>query len=217
MKFKTAFVLVLFCSSALVAQSGRRSGTQQTQVPPQQIPTPPERPAAEPTPNVSPVAGVQEGDEFFPYLYLTDGTSSIRDEADGAKKIAKFTKIIDRGQKDVALAYNNRAVVYADLGKYDLAVADLEKARSSHENDVVVFNNQGYLYFKMGRLDDAMTMFNKALAIDADNPTTLGNRANLYQLRGQLNEALADRTRDRPRGQDGTALQQQRNALHGSW
>lgn len=84
-------------------------------------------------PSTSPVQkmAVQEGDEYFPYLYFSDAIVPGMDQDQAKGLIEKCTKVIAKSEKNVLVAYNNRALAYLLTGKLDLAVADLKTALAS--------------------------------------------------------------------------------------
>lgn len=134
-----------------------------------------------------------EGDEdisLSPYLYLSKTERSFKDDHEAESMIAKFTKVITKGQLNVAVAYNNRAVIYADQGKYDLALADLGHSFDAQSTELAVLNNQGYVLMRTGDLRGAIAKFARCLEIDHGDVTALDNLVTALQAAGRANEAL---------------------------
>jgi len=137
---------------------------------------------------------LQEGDSFFPYLYLSDSFMLI-DEGQAKGSVETYTRVIASNGKNVLAAYNNRAVLYLQTGRPDLALADLEKAlslRPDQNEASVLLNNQGYIFLTKGLLDEAISIFNKALESNPKEVYALGNRASVYQKANQHGLALID-------------------------
>lgn len=104
-------------------------------------------------PSTSPVqaTAMQDGDGFFPYLYLSDAYMQGFDAGQAKEKIEKYTRVITRNEKYVLAAYNNRAAVYLQTGRSDLALADIEKALASKpkpEEASVLLGNKGFIFPK---------------------------------------------------------------------
>lgn len=75
-------------------------------------------------------------------------------------------------------AYNNRALAYKSLGKYELAIEDYNVVERLRPN-AKLYHNRGCAYSAMGKYEHARKDFNKSLALNIDTkdkPVTYGNR-----------------------------------------
>lgn len=105
-----------------------------------------------------------------------------------ADKIGDKRKAIDyytyalRANRDYGAAYNNRGVVYADLGQNDLAMADYNEALRCDQNNAWAWANRGVLFSLYRNKKQAISDLRRALAIDQnlqyarDNLRRLGVR-----------------------------------------
>ena len=67
-----------------------------------------------------------------------------------------------------AVAYNNRGNVYRNLGQYQQAIADYDKAIELNPNDAVAHNNRGHAYADQGQYQQTIADFDKAIELDPD-------------------------------------------------
>ena len=152
-------------------------------------------PATQPSTSPVQAMSVQEGDEFFPYLYLSDIFLPGLDGEQPKANIEKYTRVIARNGKNILAAYNNRALAYVMTGRSDLALKDLETALASNpqpEDAAVLLNNQGYIFLKNGQFREAIANFNKCLEINPHDAHAFANRASVYQHTNQLGLAITD-------------------------
>lgn len=107
--------------------------------------TPRTQPSTSPPQRIS----VQDGDEYFPYLYLSDVLKPSMNQDQAKANIERYNKVIARNGKNVGAAYNNRATVYLVIGRPELALADLATALASNpepEEASLLLNNRGYIF-----------------------------------------------------------------------
>ncbi len=91
-----------------------------------------------------------------------------------------------------ARPYNNRGVVYSNMGEHDKALSDFEQALSINPNYENAYNNRGVAYVNLGEFDKAMSDFNQALRIDSSHADAYNNRGNAYLRKGKFNKAVSD-------------------------
>jgi tetratricopeptide (TPR) repeat protein len=92
----------------------------------------------------------------------------------------------------LAIAYNNRGNAYTSIGKYDLAIADFDKALELNPAFMKALNNRGVVYEKKGDEDRALESFDAALELDKTYPYALVNRGDVYSKKQDYQRALAD-------------------------
>ena len=74
---------------------------------------------------------------------------------------------------DVAMSYNNMAIVYKNQGKYVEALEQHQKALdiklvalgSDHPNVAMSYNNMAIVYYNQGKYAEALELYHKALDI----------------------------------------------------
>ncbi len=127
---------------------------------------------------------------------LTDGTSSpaLLQDAKLNFKMGVFyqrtgdpIEALDYYNKALQLdpfnaeIYNNRSLIYKELGKYDKAVAGFLKAIHYDPTYVKAYNNIGLLYLHKKNHSAAIANFRKAIAIDPQNLESYNNLASVYK------------------------------------
>ena len=90
------------------------------------------------------------------------------------------------------LAYNNRAVLFKELGRTNDALEDLNHAIALSPGYVIAYSNRGDLYNRMGRFDDAMKDLNRAVALKPNDPLVRYNRGSTLLNLGQNEQAMED-------------------------
>jgi superkiller protein 3 len=98
-----------------------------------------------------------------------------------------------RGQNkaaDAAAQQNARGAALLKDGKFEEAVAELQKAADAAPTSAVVQSNLAYAYDRQGRTEEAVAAYRKALELDPKNTIVRNNLANLYSKQGQVSSAL---------------------------
>lgn len=116
--------------------------------------------------------------------------------------IRAFTQAIDSGALDpetLAIAYNNRGVVYDDLGDFARAIADYENALAISPNDETTLHNlaiahaaQGHAHANLDEHSEAIAAYGRALDIKPDDARTLALRALAHEQAGDIESAILD-------------------------
>lgn len=110
--------------------------------------------------------------------------ASAEHEKNPQKAISIYTQIIRLDKNNVG-AYNNRGALKVDLGNFEGAMQDLNKAIDLTRNDCSPYVNRANLKRKLEDYNGAMKDFNKAIEL---NPT----ESELYNYRGILKTKLED-------------------------
>ena len=92
----------------------------------------------------------------------------------------------------LAIAYNNRADAYISEGKYDLALADYDRAVVLNPRFAKAYNNRGVAYAKTGELDRALQNFAAAIELDGHYANPYVNRADVYLRQLEFQKASSD-------------------------
>jgi len=93
---------------------------------------------------------------------------------------------LDKGSpENLATAYLNRANIYAQRTKYELAFADYSAALSLDPNNFLILYNRGNAYFDQQQYERAIGDFSRAIELD-------GFFALAYFNRGLAQERLGD-------------------------
>ena len=91
-----------------------------------------------------------------------------------------YTADLEKRSTDVAVTYNNRAVAYARLGEYELAIADYNVALELSPRSADFIKNRGLAYEQMGNLECALADFKAFLDRIADMPSARREEEYLY-------------------------------------
>ena len=89
-------------------------------------------------------------------------------------------------------AYNNRGIAYNEVGRYDLAIRDFDKAIELRPDYAKAYNNRGSAYDKKGDYDQAIQDYDKAIAFDPKDAHCHSNRGLAHVEKGQLELAVRD-------------------------
>ena len=75
-----------------------------------------------------------------------------------------------------AVEYYNRGLEYKNLGKYQLAIDDYNKAIKINPDYVDAYNDRGIAYHKSGNYKNALDDYNRAIKINPDYVKAYYNR-----------------------------------------
>ncbi len=114
-----------------------------------------------------------------------------------------WTDVIDKGN-EVALAYNNRGVLFKKSGELEKAMKDYKHSLSLSPDNCDTWSNIGLIFWQQGLQnknmqrvynDTAIKYLNKALSIDPKFATAYSNRGSVRSTMGDNNGALEDYTK----------------------
>ncbi len=86
----------------------------------------------------------------------------------------------------------NIALILADNGKPEEALAAIEEARKSDPKDMDMLLTQGNIYLKLGKKDEFAKVMKQAIAEDPKNPILYFNVGVINQEQGKIEEAKAN-------------------------
>lgn len=93
---------------------------------------------------------------------------------------------------DAAAQLNARGAALLKDGKFDEAVAELQKAADAAPKSAVIQSNLAYAYDRQGRTEEAVAAYRKALELDPKNAIVRNNLANLYSKQGLYEDAARE-------------------------
>lgn len=119
-----------------------------------------------------------------------------------------WSDVISKSQT-IALAYNNRGVLYNTLGKtlldeakndpskkqlaltnFNLAISDFNHALRLNNRDTQAWSNKGLAYWRMGINDSAIIHLNRAVEIDPKYAIGWSNLGSVYYSVNRLQDAI---------------------------
>jgi protein O-mannosyl-transferase len=123
-------------------------------------------------------------------LALSFGT--IRQIQIWKSSIDLWNYAIAKEPNKLATAYSNRALVYSEIGQYDKALDDINKALAIDPLSYGDYNNRGRSYFGKGLIDTAIEDFGKAISINPNYDKAYYNRGFAYTEKKQYDKAIED-------------------------
>lgn len=105
-----------------------------------------------------------------------------------AEALEAFSKSLEI--KPSAETWNNRGTIFNDLGRYDEAVRDFDRAIALAPDFLGAFHNRGKSLLLAGRIAQAEAAYDLALKINPNFPEGLIGRANVHMAKGQSPDAL---------------------------
>ena len=115
-----------------------------------------------------------------------------------AKETEELLEVISAYDSAIAAKPGNvelycaRGDAYAELQKFDKALADYDKAVSLKPNDPDLIIGRGYFYGSLGDLTSALADYDRAIALDPKNAMAYSNRGASYSKMGDVQRAIAD-------------------------
>jgi tetratricopeptide (TPR) repeat protein len=147
--------------------------------------------------------GLNEGGSMKKFFVLTVAAciavfvSGCENDADLTpdQVVEKYSQRIKSNPRDAA-AYGKRAAAYYfDLGKYDLAFEDADKALSLNPKDDKALAIRGQTYRLKKDYDRAVQDFEAAIRLNPKNAEALRGRGQVYMEQDDLDKALAEFTK----------------------
>jgi len=101
-------------------------------------------------------------------------------QGDYALAIEIITRLIDRNQAS-ANDYNNRGLIYFQIGQYDKAVADYNKALQLKPDLAAAYNNRANYYAAKKQLEKALADYDRAIDLNPVHVRALINQGITYR------------------------------------
>jgi len=110
---------------------------------------------------------------------------------------SRLTLFSDTIKKNPAswLSYGNRGLYYANEGRFELAMIDLNKTLELKPDEADALHNRGRLYYERKNFDKALADFDRAIQIHPWRSDYYKNRIIVYRETGRLDKAIADADR----------------------
>ena len=124
----------------------------------------------------------------FDALHLLGVIAAVT--GDHARAVDLIGRAVDIAPRH-AIAHNNRALAYQELGRRDEALAGYERAAALDEKYAEPHFNRGNLFRHDGRWEDALRSYESAIARRYDYAEAHGNRGLVLAKLGLADEALA--------------------------
>lgn len=104
----------------------------------------------------------------------------------------KYEGTDSTGRSGLATRYNNRGIAYGNIGDYDKAIADHNKAIELDPTFAKAYNNRGLDYVNKKDNDRAIVDYSRAIELDPNYVLAYFNRGATYRIKGEYDRAIAD-------------------------
>ena len=91
-----------------------------------------------------------------------------------------------------SMAYNNRGIIYNDLGNYKQAIEDYGRAIEINPGFAEFYINRGVAYYFLGNYKQAIEDYGRAIEIKPGNAQAYNNRGNAHARLGNYKQAIED-------------------------
>jgi len=122
---------------------------------------------------------------------LSDRGFKLMQQGELDKALADLSQALKLHPK-LALAYENRALVFHMKGNHDAAIADLTRLIELEPKKANAYFGRGYLYWKKGAMDKAFADMEKAIALDPEHGHAFNGRAYLWAGKKMYARAIVD-------------------------
>ena len=116
-----------------------------------------------------------------------------RNKRDWKRALSDYTKAIEL--EPTPLLYHGRSKIYEELGKFNLAIADLSMRIKIYKKTKYIdfyYRDRGLLYEKLKMHEKAIQDFTKIIELEPDNHRRYHDRGMLYERLGMHDAAIAD-------------------------
>jgi len=103
-----------------------------------------------------------------------------------------WNHVIEKEPTRIPVAYNNRGACLSEIGQFDKAIEDFDKAIAINSSYSLAYNNRGKIFLQRGMVDWAIKDFDKAIALNPSFSIAYNNRAMAFSKMGQLDKAMVD-------------------------
>ena len=107
------------------------------------------------------------------------------------KEIEHYTKALELNPQ-MSSAYYNRALIYADIGEYDMAIKDYNSVINLDPEDAGAYSSRGEAYWHKGESDNAIADYSKAIELDPNDAVNYCKRCEVWLGLREWEKAKAD-------------------------
>ncbi len=145
---------------------------------------------------ICPLLSISFGDLAMANGY-DDAQAGVTELSNGnnAEAIRLLTRALDSGQivnGDLAAAYFDRGLAWANSGEYNKAIADYNDAIRFNPHLVDAYHSRGVAWVKKGEYDKAIPDFNLAIRYNAQDAEHFEGRGVAWFYKGEYDKAVAD-------------------------
>jgi tetratricopeptide (TPR) repeat protein len=93
-----------------------------------------------------------------------------------------------------ARPFNNRGLVFKNVGYLDLALNDFNRAIAINPKYAQAYQNRGHLQKMKGDYEAALVDYSKVLLLEPGNSDIYASRGSIYKRKGEMDKAMEDYT-----------------------
>lgn len=93
---------------------------------------------------------------------------------------------------DYHFAYNNRGILYRNLGQYERAIKDFDAAIDLEPHSAIAYTNRGVAYDNLGQFKQAIEDYSMAIRLRPQDAIAYNNRGGVYFKLGRYQAAIED-------------------------
>jgi Flp pilus assembly protein TadD len=122
---------------------------------------------------------------------LYEYRGAAEDESDPSGALKDYNKAIELNP-NLALAFNDRGLLFYNADEYDRALEDFNRAIELDSKFETAFDNRGVTYFAKNDHDHALADYDYAIELNPDDLNAYWNRGDLYRSMSNREHAVAD-------------------------
>ena len=122
-------------------------------------------------------------------LYILQG-EALQNLSQPEKAIAAYNKAIASEASSITLV--RRGSLYRNLGKYELALQDFERATNSNPKYVDAYVNRGLTYYQLGNYAQALDDFNHVISLNNRDPRGYLGKGLVSRQLGESNQSATN-------------------------
>jgi len=125
-------------------------------------------------------------DDVFFLSYFTAQKLIIRKEFE---KAIRYLNICIKLRPNDGCSYNDKAICFAELEKYEQALAVFDKGIALNRDCASLYHNKGWLLNTIGKFKQSVIYFKKALELDSGRVEAIFSLGDSYLKMGDIQKA----------------------------
>ena len=134
-------------------------------------------------------------DNALSYYYAVNCEKAVLEVPARREALSFCTRALERREltrEDIAGAYSNRGVLRANLGEFEEALRDQERAYRKDKHNGLICMNLANAYLRIGDYERALMFYDRAAKLRPDFKLVYENRSLAHAALGQQSDAAHD-------------------------